>query len=109
MSIITIFGLLMFFYAAKSLVSVFKNHDYSGRGVNYILLFGSLAVTFGFLGQAIGMFQAFSAIKEAGDISPALIVGGLQVSMIAPLYGSLIFIISLPIWVMVRERIKKNR
>jgi predicted hotdog family 3-hydroxylacyl-ACP dehydratase len=39
-------------------------------------MFGSLSFIFGLLAQAIGMFQAFEAIQQAGDISPALVAGG---------------------------------
>jgi flagellar motor component MotA len=108
MTVLSIFGILMFFYSVKGFIAVFMKKDYSGHGLNYILLFGSLAVTFGVLGQAIGLFQAFSAIQEAGDISPSLVAGGLQASMITTLYGAIIFIISLPVWVVLREKLKKS-
>jgi len=42
--------------------------------------------------------MAFSAIERAGDISPAIVVGGLKVSMISTLYGILIYMVSILIW-----------
>ena len=108
MSIITILGIAMIIYSVKSFIAVFAKNDYSGKGINYVLMFGSLALIIGLLGQAIGMFQSFGIIQEVGDISPALIAGGLKVSMIAPLYGAIYFIISFPIWVVLREKIKKQ-
>jgi biopolymer transport protein ExbB/TolQ len=108
MGIVSIFGLLMLFYAIKSTIKIFFKKDYSGKGLVYILLFGSMAFIWGVLGQAIGMFGAFAAIQEAGDISPGLIAGGFRVSMIAPLYGAFYFIISIPIWVVLREKVKNN-
>ena len=107
MSIISILGIAMIYYAIKSVVKVFVKHDYSGKSVNYILMFGSLALIFGILGQAIGLFSAFDAIQTAGDISPGLLAGGLRVSMITPLYGTVFFILSIPIWVVLREKIKR--
>jgi biopolymer transport protein ExbB/TolQ len=83
--------------------------DYSGRGLNFILMFGSLSFILGLLAQAIGMFQAFEVIQRVGDISPALVAGGLRVSMIAPLYGVAYFILSIPVWVIFREIVKKHR
>lgn len=109
MSIITILGIGMIIFSVKNLISVFVKDELSGKGVNYILMFGSLAFIIGLLGQAIGMFGAFAAIQAAGDISPGLIVGGLRVSMIAPLYGVIYFILSIPIWMVLREKIKRNK
>lgn len=108
MGIVSIFGLLMLFHAIKSTVKIVIKKDYSGKGLVYILLFGSMAFIWGVLAQAIGMFEAFAAIQEAGDISPGLIAAGFRVSMIAPLYGTLYFIISIPIWVVLREKVKNN-
>lgn len=109
MAIVTIAGLAMIFFSVKSAIRIFVKKDFSGSGVNFILMFGSLSFILGLLAQAIGMFQAFEAIQQAGDISPALIAGGLRVSMIAPLYGAFYFILSIPAWVVLREIVKKNR
>lgn len=109
MGVVSIFGLLMLFYAIKSTIKIVIKKDYSGKGIVYILLFGSLAFIIGLLGQAVGMFEAFAAIQAAGDISPALIAGGFRVSMIAPLYGIIYFIVSIPIWVVLREKIKMHK
>ncbi len=107
MTAITFLGFAMLFVTVRSYLKVFFKKQVNGVGVNYIIMFGSLAFIIGLLGQAIGMFQAFGAIQAAGDISPALIAGGLKVSMITPLYGVFFFIISIPLWMIVRERIKK--
>ena len=109
MSIVTITGLAMIFFAVKSGIRILMKKDFSGGGLNFILMFGSLSFILGLLAQAIGMFQAFEAIQQAGDISPALVAGGLHVSMIAPLYGAFYFILSIPIWVVLREIVKKQR
>jgi hypothetical protein len=63
-----------------------------------IIYTGSFAAVCGILGQGLGIYQALYAIQMAGDISPALIMGGIKVSMIAPLYGILILLISSLIW-----------
>ncbi len=108
MSIVTIFGIAMVFYAVKTTIKVVVKKEYNLNGVNYILMFGSLAFIFGILGQAIGMFEAFAAVQEAGDISPGLVAAGIRVSMIAPLYGLFYFILSIPIWVILREKVKNR-
>ncbi len=62
---------------------------------NSILIAGSLAFMLGILGQTIGIYQALIAIQQAGDVSPAIIFGGFKVSMIAPMYGLFVFVITL--------------
>lgn len=56
---------------------------------------GLFAFMFGILSQAIGLYQMMSAIEAVGNVSPALVMGGLKVSMIAPLFGLVIFLIAL--------------
>jgi flagellar motor component MotA len=60
----------------------------------YVREAGLLALALGILGQLIGLFEAFKAIEAMGDISTALLVGGLKISMITTLYGLIGFIIS---------------
>ena len=109
MTIISLLGIGMIVYAIKSIVSVYVKKDFNGKGLNFILMFGSLAFILGILGQAIGMFGAFEAIQQAGDISPGLIAGGIRVSMIAPLYGLFYFILSIPVWIILREKVKRGK
>ena len=109
MTVVTILGVAMIFYSVKSIINVFVKNDYSDKGVNYIIMYGSLAFIIGLLGQAMGLLAAFAAIEEAADISPAIIAGGLRVSMIVPLYGLFYFILSIPIWVILREKIKRSK
>lgn len=103
MSIITIWGIGMLVFSVQKIIHFFVQQKFTQNGLGLILLFGSLAIVTGFLGQAIGMLAAFDAIEAAGDISPALIAGGLKVSMITPLYGTVIFIFSLIVWGVLRE------
>lgn len=109
MTLITLLGVGMLYFAVVSYVKVFVKKQSEGQGINYILMFGSLAFICGILGQAVGMFAAFEAIYEAGDISPGIIAAGIRVSTIAPLYGLLLFIFSIPLWMVVREKSKKKQ
>lgn len=68
-----------------------------------ILFLGSLAFLIGVLGQLIGIFHALGAIQVAKDISPAVIMGGLRVSMLPPAYGFVLFIISGIVWFVFRN------
>ena len=62
--------------------------------INDIKAIGIFAIVWGIFGQSIGLFSALQAIEAAADISPAMIYGGLKVSMITTLYGSFIFLFS---------------
>ncbi len=68
------------------------------RWVHLVLQFGLLAFFSGILAQAMGLIQMLQAVEAAGDISPALLFGGLKVSMIAPMYGLVIFIAAFILW-----------
>jgi biopolymer transport protein ExbB/TolQ len=73
------------------------------RQNNSILFVGSFGFLLGIFGQSIGLYQAFQAIYAAGDISPALIAGGLRVSMLTTLYGMALLLVSWLIWLAFRH------
>ena len=76
----------------------YKSKEETRKRLTYLKSFGAFAVVLGFLGQMIGLFAAFEAIEGAMDISPAILAGGLKVSIIAPIYGMVIFLISYILW-----------
>lgn len=69
---------------------------------------GLLALVLGVFGQLIGLYQAFDAIQEMGSVAPAMLAGGLKVSMISTLYGLLIYITSLLIWFVLKTLKKQH-
>ncbi|KOH42522.1 MotA/TolQ/ExbB proton channel family protein [Sunxiuqinia dokdonensis] len=103
MAIVTIWGIGMLVFTAQKVLHFFVQDKVTKSGLGLILLFGSLAIVTGFLGQAIGLIMAFDAIEVVGDVSPALVAGGLKVSMIAPVYGTILFIFSLIFWGALKE------
>lgn len=52
------------------------------------------ALVFGILGQLIGLVDAFQAIEQVGEVSQALLAGGLKVSSYTTLYGFFIFLLA---------------
>lgn len=63
---------------------------------------GLLALALGVTGTLIGLFEAFKYIEAAGGVSPAMLAGGLKVSMVTTLYGMAGFLIS-RIYLMIRK------
>ena len=63
------------------------------KGLTWIGLFIALAPMLGFLGTVIGMIQAFDNIQAAGDMSPALVAGGIKVALITTVGGLIVAMI----------------
>ena len=72
-----------------------------------ILFLGSFTFLLGIFGQIIGFFQVLNVIEREGDIAPCLIAGGLRVSLLAPLYGFTLLLVSAMVWFIFRNLIKK--
>ncbi len=78
------------------LILIVKGFLQKGNTKKTISLISSItlfAVVWGFFGQIIGLITAFDAIEAVGDISPAVLAGGLKIGFLVPLFGSLIFLI----------------
>lgn len=112
-------GLLSFIFIAVLVVAVVNglpvlngkvaDPEEAVRRVSYIRQVGLLALVVGVLGQLIGLYEAFRAIEIVRDVSPALLIGGLKVSMITTLYGIFIYIMSLLIALGISTQIGKAK
>ena len=47
----------------------------------------------GIFGQVIGLISAFDAIEAAGEVSPAILAGGLKISFLPTTFGMFTFLI----------------
>ena len=56
-------------------------------GLSWLSLFISLSPSLGFMGTVVGLVQSFDSIQAAGDISPALVAGGMKVALLTTLLG----------------------
>lgn len=102
MSILTILLILMVVWAVLNFLMYLGNKDSAGlisKRIVHVKSIGLFAIITGILGQLVGLYAAFSAIEKAADISPQIVFGGLKVSMITTLYGFLIYLASILIWV----------
>ena len=82
-------------WAGRALMTGRGNSAFWKRMVVHLGLFGFVL---GLLGQAIGLYEAMTAIEAMGSVSPALLAGGLRVSLIVPMYGLGIFTTALLCW-----------
>lgn len=63
------------------------------KNMSWITFFIGTAPMLGFLGTVVGMIQAFDDIKEANDISPAVVAGGISIALLTTAFGLVIAII----------------
>ena len=56
--------------------------------------YGNLGLVSGLLGSFIGLYSAFNFIQLAGNVSPAVLAGGLRVALICSIYGIIVYVIS---------------
>lgn len=63
------------------------------RGLIWISTFITIAPMLGFTGTVQGMIEAFDAIKEAAQISPAIVAAGISVALLTTLFGLVVAMI----------------
>ena len=69
-----------------------------------VIYLGGFSAVWGIMAQGLGIWRALTAIQQAADVSPAIIIGGIKYSMISPLYGLMIFLISSVLWFILKTR-----
>ena len=79
-----------------------KGSEINLKMVDIIIFAGSFALIYGMFGQVLGFYQAAGAIQKAQEIAPSVIWGGFKVSLIAPIMGFVVLIISSIMWFIVR-------
>ena len=63
------------------------------------------ALVYAIFGTLLGLVQVLDVCQRFGDISPAVVCGGLKVCLIPVLYGLIVYFISLVIRVIQKPRI----
>jgi len=90
-----VLSILLLAVVATGVVSILRNKA-SLQKKKWITINQDLALfalVWGILGQCIGLFGAFEAIEHAGEVSQALLAGGLKISSYTTIYGLFIFLI----------------
>ena len=110
MTPLTLLGVVAILLAIKKGVDVYINAELPAAShrssVNIILQLGILSFFLGILAHALGLIDMLQAIEQmGGGVSPALIAGGLQVSMIASIYGLLILMVTFIAWALLKNRV----
>jgi hypothetical protein len=106
---ISLFGLLLLGLSIWKLYEIFGKKQVTTKLLELVRMFGTLALAFGFLSQIVGIVQALEAIRAAADVSPQIVMGGAIVSFYAPIWGFVVFIISVLLYYILKEAIKSKK
>jgi len=92
-------GILFLLLVAVLITSAFtfKYNSESAKAEKWLKISQEIALfalVFGILGQLVGLLDAFQAIEQVGEVSQALLAGGLKVSSYTTLYGFFIFLLA---------------
>ena len=94
MGILTIVLIVMVAWTIYHILPVLLNKEIhlvkKAAKLKHIKTIGTFGLVTGILGQLVGLFAAFNAIEQAGDIAGGILAGGLKVSTISTIYGVLI-------------------
>lgn len=107
---IYIMWIVVLFFTIRFLLNYFsenKNTEKLKKQNSTILFVGSFAFLFGIFGQIIGFFQILDFISREGSVAPSIIAGGLKISLLAPLYGFVLLLISSLIWFSFKNLLSK--
>jgi len=95
MTLILICFILTIFFLVKAFVSISKDEAKSKKMIRLAAESGLLGLVIGFFASILGLIQAFDAVEGiGGEISPALLAGGIKVSFLTIVFGTFTFIIS---------------
>jgi hypothetical protein len=74
------------------------NDERRKQSMQALLVLGSMNAALGMLGQIMGIWYALAAILQAADISPAIVIEGLQASFGTTYFGFITFIVAFVFW-----------
>lgn len=69
---------------------------------------GLFGLIFGIFSQLLGLYGAFAAIHEWGQVSPGILAAGLKTSMITTIYGVLIALIGYGLWFWLQSGLRQK-
>ncbi len=103
---VAVIMIVMSVFSAKNVLANQVNEN-SHRKISLIKEVGLFALIIGILASALDLTGAFQAIEAAGDVSPAVLAGGLKLTFIPTIYGLMIYALSLLIYFVLRAQANK--
>lgn len=81
--------LILIYILIRGLHQLYQRYSFGQSYKRSLVPLGAVGLIFGIIGYIQGMREAFAVIAEAGDISPALVAGGITQSFAYPTLGLL--------------------
>jgi len=102
MGILTVIFIFMVAWAVYHFLPVISKNVFEPISLKaklkHIKTIGTFGLVIGILGQLVGFYGIFEGVEQAGEVPPALLMGGLKVSMVTTFYGIIIYLTSLLLW-----------
>lgn len=76
--------------------------------IKHLKSIGLFALIMGVLHQLTSLYSIYSAIEEAADINMNIVLNALKISMIPLIYGLIIYLISLLLWIIMDLSLKSQ-
>ena len=98
--VFVIFGLVI----KNAVALIGKRGEPTSRrhSIDAVLFWGGVAAVIGFLGQWLGVMRLITVIFERGVVSPDMVVYGLSESLLTPVAGMFVLVISAFLWFFLR-------
>lgn len=75
------------------LVKAFSKSE-NTKAISLVKHLSLFALVWGFLGQILGLIDAFDTLQIVNDVSPQILAAGLKIASLSPAFGMLIFLIA---------------
>lgn len=100
---LTLISLLILILSAR-IVAAYASGRFASmdRQLSLLLHAGIFGFVFALLGHALSLYQMITAVEAAGGVAPEVVLGGLRVSLIVPLFGLSILVATLLLWISLR-------
>jgi|GEM_PF-254132 len=93
MTLIILLFLLMIFFIVRAVIKLKASPHVFRKVISLVNQVALLALVIGLFSQLIGLIGIFDAFESLGNINPAMLGGGLKLTLLPPVFGGFTFII----------------
>lgn len=86
--------LAMLILVIALIARAFVRNNKKQKMISIISTIGTFTLAFGVFGQILGLISAFDSIEAVGNVSTPVMAAGLKISLLSPLFGLLVFMVS---------------
>lgn len=96
MGMLTLLALILISISILAFIKQINNASeaYQFKQIRIVKELGLLSLVLGLFSMCVSFSGMFAAIEQAGDVSSAVLAGGMKVMMIPVIYGFILFLLS---------------